>query len=171
MSRRLFDCPEYKAIANFDADISRYLESVCLPFEKSVHLCPLPMLQQVEARLKQFAAKRPELVEAFLAVYPALCDQAPDRFRVLHDPRDFLPVEQVRAAFSFTWRYISFGVPDKLREIAPDLWQQECSKVAQLMTDAAAEAQQVMRSAMAELVQHLADRLQDSPDGKPARFR
>jgi hypothetical protein len=61
-------------------------------------------------------------------------------------------------------------VPDKLREIAPDLWQQECSKVAQLMTDAAVETQQVMRSVMAELVQHLANRLQDSPDGKPARF-
>ena len=125
---------------------------------------------QVEARLKQFAAKRPELVEAFVAVYPALCEQAPNRFRALHDPRDFLPLERVRAAFSFHWRYISFGVPEKLREVAPELWDEERNKVAQMMTQAAAEAQQVLRSAMAELVQHLADRLEDGPDGKPARF-
>jgi hypothetical protein len=68
ISKRLFDCPQFKAIANFDAEISRYLESVCLPFEKSIHLCPLPMLQQVDTRLKEFAGKRPELVEAFVAV-------------------------------------------------------------------------------------------------------
>jgi hypothetical protein len=170
ISKRLFDCPQFKAIANFDAEISRYLESVCLPFEKSIHLCPLPMLQQVDTRLKEFAGKRPELVEAFVAVYPALCDQAPNRFRALHDPRDFLPVDRVRSAFSFTWRYVSFGVPEKLREIAPELWEEERNKVAQLMTEAATEARQVMRVAMAELVQHLADRLQDREDGKPARL-
>ena len=170
VSKRLFDCPEYKAISNFDAEISRYLESVCLPFEKGIHLCPLPLLQQVDRQLKEFSERRPELVESFVAVYPALCAQAPDRHRALHDPRDFLPLDRVRAAFSFSWRFISFGVPEKLREIAPELWDEERNKVAQLMTEAASEAQQVMRAAMAELVQHLADRLQTADDGKPVRL-
>lgn len=170
VSKRLFDCPEFKAIGNFDAEISRYLESVCLPFEKGIHLCPLPLLQQVDRQLKVFCETRPELVEAFLAVYPALCSEAPDRHRALHDPSDFLPLDRVRAAFSFSWRFVSFGVPDKLREIAPDLWDEERNKVAQLMTEAASEAQQVMRTAMAELVQHLANRLQSTEDGKPVRL-
>lgn len=170
VSKRLFDCPQFKAIVNFDAEIGRYLETVCLPFEKSVHLCPLQMLEQVDSRLKQFADERPKLIEAFVQAYPELCDQAPSRFRALHDPADYLPLDRVRAAFTFSWRYISFGVPEKLREIAPSLWEDERNKVAQLMTEAAAEAQQVMRAAMAELVEHLAERLQDGPDGKPARF-
>jgi hypothetical protein len=38
------------------------------------------------------------------------------------------------------------------------------------MTEAVSVVQQVMRAAMAELVQHMRDRLQDGPDGKPARF-
>lgn len=170
VSKRLFDCPEYKAISNFDADISRYLESVCLPFEKGIHLCPLPLVEEVYARLKIFAEKRRELVESFLAIYPAVCAQAPDRYRALHDPGDFPPMEQVRAAFSFSWRCLSFGVPEKIREVAPEVWEEERKKVVQLMTDAATEAQQVMRAAMAELVQHLADRLQTTEDGKPVRL-
>jgi hypothetical protein len=170
VSKRLFDCPQFKAIVNFDAEIGRYLETVCLPFEKSVHLCPLAMLEQIESRLREFAEQRPQLVEEFLEVYPTLCDQSPTRFRALHDPTDFLPLHRVRAAFSFGWRYISFGVPDKLREISPSLWEDERNKVAQLMTDAASEAQQVMRAVMAELVEHLAARLQDTGDGKPGRF-
>src|SRR5947209_2025821 len=55
ISKRLFDCNEYKAISNFDAEVSTYLESVCLPFEKGIHLCPLPLLQQVDQMLKEFA--------------------------------------------------------------------------------------------------------------------
>ena len=78
ISKRLFDCNEYKAISNFDAEVSNYLESVCLPFEKGIHLCPLPLLQQVDQKLKEFAARRPVLVEAFLSVYPDLCAQAPE---------------------------------------------------------------------------------------------
>jgi len=170
ISKRLFDCNEYKAISNFDAEVSKYVESVCLPFEKGIHLCPLPLLQQVDQKLKEFAARRPALVEAFLSVYPDLCAQAPERHRALHDPRDFPSVAEVRQAFSFYWRYVSFGVPDKLRDIASELWDEERSKAAQLLTNAAEEAQQVMRTALAELVQHLAERLQTTDEGKPVRL-
>jgi hypothetical protein len=38
------------------------------------------------------------------------------------------------------------------------------------MTEAVTEVQSVMRTAMADLVRHMHDRLQDGPDGKPARF-
>ncbi|MBV9085238.1 MAG: hypothetical protein JOZ62_21385 [Acidobacteriaceae bacterium] len=168
ISKRLFDCNEYKAISNFDAEVSKYVESVCLPFEKGIHLCPLPLLQQVDQKLKDFAARRPALVEAFLNIYPDLCAQAPERHRALHDPRDFPSVEEVRQAFSFSW--LSFGVPDKLRDIAPELWDEERTKAAQLLTNAAEEAQQVMRTALAELVQHLAERLQATDEGKPVRL-
>jgi Protein of unknown function (DUF3150) len=170
ISKRLFDCPEYKAISNFDGEVSRYLESVCLPFEKGIHLCPLPLLQQVDQKLKEFSEQRPAFVDAFLSVYPVLCAQAPERHRALHDPRDFPSVDRVREAFSFSWRYVSFGVPEKLREVAPEVWDEERSKVAQLMTNAAKEAQQVLRTALSELVQHLADRLQTTDDGKPVRL-
>ena len=77
---------------------------------------------------------------------------------------------EVRQAFSFSWRYVSFGVPDKLRDIAPELWDEERSKAAQLLTNAAEEAQQVMRTALAELVQHLAERLQTTDEGKPVQL-
>jgi len=55
----LVDCPEYKVIANFDAEISRCLESECLPFEKGVHLCPIPPLGEVDRKPKEFAGERP----------------------------------------------------------------------------------------------------------------
>ncbi len=39
------------------------------------------------------------------------------------------------------------------------------------MAEASAEIQQVLRESMAKLVQHMADRLKEGPDGKPLRFK
>ena len=170
VSKRLFELPRVQGDQQLRPEISHYLESVCLPFEKGIHLCPLPLLQQVDRQLKEFSERRPELVESFVAVYPALCAQA--RIATPRPARSArFPAARPRSrCVLVSWRFISFGVPEKLREIAPELWDEERNKVAQLMTEAASEAQQVMRAAMAELVQHLADRLQTANDGKPVRL-
>ena len=170
VSKHLFDSKEYTAIGNFDGEVTRYLETTCLPFERGIHLCPLPLLKQVDAKMREFAERRSELVEEFIAVYPDLCRSVPGRLRVLHNPLDYPPIEQVRAAFGFTWRFVSFGVPDQLREISGEIWAEEREKASRVMTEAVTEVQLVMRSAMADLVRHMHDVLQDGPNGKPTRF-
>jgi hypothetical protein len=119
----------------------------------------LALLEQMEEKLREFAARRKELVKEFLAAYP-----------VLYNPADYPPAECVEDQFSFTWQYISFGVPDQLREISTRIWQDEPEKAAEMMAEAGREIQQVLRTAMAELVKHMRDRLKDAPDGKPLRF-
>ena len=69
--------------------------SVCRSKRESIS-ARLPLLGEVDRKLKELAQKRPALVEAFLAVYPTICAQAPERHRALHDPRDFPSVERVR---------------------------------------------------------------------------
>jgi hypothetical protein len=145
ISKRLYDSKEYTAVGNLDGEITRYLEETCLPFERGIHLCPVQLLKQVDAKMREFAEARRELVEAFVAVYPELCKSAPGRLRALHNPLDYPAVEQVRAAFTFTWRYVSFGVPDQLREISGEIWAEEREKASRIMTEAVSEVQLVMR--------------------------
>ena len=152
MSRKRFALKEYAVVSNLDGEITRYLEQTCLPFDRGIHLCPLPLLKQVDAKMHEFAQQRLELVEAFIAVYPNLCKSAPGQLRMLHNPLDYPPVEQVRAAFAFTWRYVSFGIPDQLREISSEIWAEEREKASRIMTEAVTEVQDVMRSAMGDLV-------------------
>jgi hypothetical protein len=171
VSKHLLDSKELRAIANFDGEIRRYLYDTCLPFEAGIHLCPFALLEQTEAKLRDFAARRQQLVAAFLGAYPALCKEAAQRLRALYNPGDYPPVEYVEQQFTFLWQYISFGVPDQLREISTKIWQEEREKAAQVMAEAGQEIQQVLRAAMAELVKHMRDRLKDGPDGKPLRFK
>jgi hypothetical protein len=171
VSKHLLDSQELRALANFDGEIRRYLYDTCLPFETGIHLCPLALLEQMEAKLRDFAARRRELVAAFLSAYPRLCQDAAKRLRSLYNPGDYPPVEYVEQQFTFLWQYISFGVPDQLREISTKIWREEREKAAQVMAEAGDEIQQVLRAAMAELVKHMRDRLKDGPDGKPLRFK
>jgi hypothetical protein len=171
VSKHLLDSPELRTIANFDGEVRRFLYDTCLPFEAGIHLCPLPLLESMEAKLRDFAARRSALVDAFLTSYPSLCHSAAVRLRSLYNPADYPPAEYVEQQFSLTWQYISFGVPDQLREISTKIWHDEREKAALVMAEAGREIQQVLRAAMAELVMHMRDRLKDGPDGKPLRFK
>ena len=171
VSKHLLDSKELRMIANFDGEIRRYLYDTCLPFEAGIHLCPVALLEEMEGKLRAFTGSREGLVQEFLTAYPSLCQEAAKRLRSLYNPADYPPLENVAQQFTFTWQYISFGVPDQLREISTKIWQDEREKAAQVMAEAGREIQQVLRTAMAELVKHMRDRLKDGPDGKPLRFK
>ncbi len=171
VSKQLVDSAELRAISRFDGEIRRFLYNICLPFEIGIHLLPIAALETVEQRLRQFAEDRKQLVNAFSAAYPSLCQGAAKRLRGLYNPADYPPVEDIAREFGFSWQYVSFGVPDQLKAISRDVWEQEREKAAQRMAEASAEIQVVLRESMAKLVQHMADRLKEGPDGKPLRFK
>src|SRR6266705_2654135 len=91
VSKQLVDSAELKAITRFDGEIRRFLYNTCLPFEIGIHLLPIAALQTVEHRLRQFAEDRRQLVDAFLAAYPSLCQEAAKRLRGLYNPADYPP--------------------------------------------------------------------------------
>lgn len=171
VSKHLLDSAELKAVGRFDGEIRRYLYNICLPFEIGIHLLPIAALEVVEERLRRFAADRAELVKAFLAAYPTLCQDAAKRLRGLYNPADYPPVDEVSREFGFSWQYVSFGVPDQLKGISREVWEQEREKAAQRMAEASSEIQQVLRQSMADLVTHMAERLKEGPDGKPLKFK
>ena len=121
--------------------------------------------------MRKFAQDRQTLVTAFLAMYPVLCQEAARRLRGLYNPADYPPIEEVTREFGLSWQYVSFGVPDQLKGISQEVWEQERDKAAQRMAEASSEIQQVLRQSMADLVAHAAERLKDGADGKPLRFK
>jgi hypothetical protein len=171
VSKHLLASAELKAIGRFDGEIRRFLYNICLPFEIGIHLLPIAALETVESRLRLFAEDRKQLVAAFISAYPSLCQDAAKRLRGLYNPADYPPVEDVEREFGFSWQYVSFGVPDQLKGISREVWEQEREKAAQRMAEASSEIQLVLRDSMAKLVQHMADRLKEGPDGKPLRFK
>jgi hypothetical protein len=171
VSKTLLDSPELQAVRTLDGDVRHFLYDMCLPFDIGIHLLPLCLVKSVEEKLREFKEKRRELVESFLIAYPRLCREAAGRLRTLHNPTDYPPVDDVRARFTFTWQYVSYGVPEQLREISARFFEEEREKAVVTMSEACKEIQQVMRASLLEMVNHLRERLSDQADGKPQRLR
>ena len=122
VAKTLLDSPELQAIRTLDGDVRRFLYDTCLPFEVGIHLLPLGLLETVDERLSEFKEKRG------VGGGVPLCVSAPvpggrGRLRTLYNPADYPPVEEVRSRFTFTWQYVSYGVPEQLREISARIFK------------------------------------------------
>lgn len=171
VSKSLLSSKELQNILNLDQEIRKYVYDNCLPFDTGVHLIPFPMIEGVDKKLRELSERRKALIEIFLEAYPKLVQEQSGRLRAIYNPNDYPSVERVREKFSFAWRYVNFGVPGQLKNISAEIFKEEREKAAKVMQDAAAEIQNVMRESLAELVKHLADRLENDKDGKPKMFK
>ena len=66
-----------------------------------------------------------------------------------------------------------FGIepPDYLQQLHPDLYQQECERVAARFDEAVRLAEQAFMVELQQLVAHLTERLTGQSDGQPKTFR
>jgi hypothetical protein len=169
--KTLLDSPELDAIRKADGEMRRRLYDLCLPFDVGIYLLPNKLIAQVVADLRAFKAKRAILVERFISAYESLRNDARIRLRSLYNSRDYPAPEVVRSKFYCEWEFISFGTPDSLESISKELFEEEKQKAANKFQNAAEEITAVMRQTLAELVSHLREKLEPSPDGKQKIIR
>lgn len=172
VAKKLFESQELKQIISIDGKIDAYIRSRCLPsfFKKSVHLLPIDLLQEVDQRLTEHVNERRALIDAFCAVYDETILKAQTSLRDLFNSADYETVSNVRAAFKYSWQYVEFGTSSSLKEISKSMFEREQAKMQEQWTEAFGAAKQVLRAAMAEMVDHMVDRLSPSPDGKKKVF-
>lgn len=61
--------------------------------------------------------------------------------------------------------------PDYLRQLAPELYRQECARVEARFDEAVRLAEAAFLDELSRLVEHLTERLSGQEDGKPKTFR
>ena len=62
--------------------MKKYLDSVCVPFETGTRFLAVPLIEDVDRKLREFERERVDLVDRFLDSYPTLCESMSDRLRV-----------------------------------------------------------------------------------------
>jgi hypothetical protein len=171
-TKQLLDSDELKAVAKFDSETWNYVASRALPSTiKGFWVMPVGLLEEVDGVLESRATKRGELVDVAVKAYPKLLAKAPELLRGVYDESDYPSADEFRRAFGFSWRYVSFGVPEQLEQIKADVFKREQDKAAKHWEQATEGMQALMRHDMAEMVDHMIDRLTPTEDGKVKVFR
>jgi hypothetical protein len=113
-----------------------------------------------------------ELTEAVAQLsqrYQELKTAARQRLGRLFSAADY--PESLTGLFELSFDFPSVEPPDYLRQLSPQLYEQEAQRVAARFQEAVELAEQAFLEEFAKVVSHLTERLSGQDDGKPKVFR
>lgn len=168
--KTLLESVELKAITRADMQLRVWLRNICLPYpELGVLTVPNELVNIVTARLKEHQEViRPQLVEQFIAAYPILLQEAQKNLGSLYDSADYPSVESLKDIFTFDYNYVSFAVPEYLKETM--FYDEQQAKLKAKFQLAGEEIVLVMRQTLLDLVSNLQTALEPKEDGKAKRL-
>jgi hypothetical protein len=162
--------PAFKAVTGVRSRIISLWKGMSLPYpEPGVRLI---RQDQIDVFTEQLANLKEELDEAVWRLdehYAELKSAARDRLGSLFNSADY--PESLRGMFQVTWDFPSVEPPDYLRQLNPDVYRQECERVASRFDEAVQLAESAFIEELQGLVSHLTERLAGQSDGKPKVFR
>jgi len=162
--------PAFKAVTAVKGRIVSYWKSMSLPYpEAGIRLIRQDKIEPFDAQMAEFREELDEAVSRLDEHYAELKSAARDRLGSLYNPADY--PESLRGMFQVTWDYPSVEPPGYLQQLHPDLYQQECERVAARFDEAVRLAEQAFMEELQQLVAHLTERLTGQTDGKLKTFR
>ncbi len=162
--------PAFKAVTAVRHRALAYWRGVSLPYPES----GIRLIRQddIGAFTVQLTSLKAELDDAVIKLderYDELRSAARRRLGSLYNAGDYPAT--LRGWFDVTFDFPSVEPPDYLRQLSPQLYQQEAARVAARFDEAVELAEQAFTEELAKLVSHLTERLGGAEDGKPKVFR
>lgn len=162
--------PAFKVVTAIRGQIVNFWKFVSLPFpEPGLRLIRQQDIAEFDSRMTALRAELDESVVNLDKHYAELRSAARDRLGSLFNPSDY-PIT-LQGLFGISWEYPSMEVPEYLQRLNPQLYEQECRRIAGRFDEAVLLAEEAFLGELNRLVSHLTERLSGGDDGKPKVFR
>lgn len=171
-AKKLLDTshPSYKAVTAVRGRILSYWKGTSLPYpEPGLRLIRQADIGMFNVQMTTLQAELAEAVAELDSRYDELRQAARQRLGRLYNAGDY--PSSLRDLFAVSWDFPSFEPPAYLRQISPELYQQESRRIAARFEEAVQLAETAFTEEFSKLVAHLTDRLSGQEDGKPKVFR
>lgn len=162
--------PSFKAVTAIRGRTVAYWKGVSLPYpEPGIRLIRQESIHEFDDQIAQFREELDETVMDLDRHYDELRHAARERLGDLFDPSDY-PTTLV-GMFAIEHDFPSVEPPNYLRQLSPELYEQECRRVQSRFDEAVQLAEAAFMEELTKLVDHLTERLNGEVDGKPKVFR
>ena len=171
-AKRLIDTKQesYRALTSIKSQINRYWRDTSLPYpESGIRLIRNDSVEGFNSSLLGFKGQLESAVAELDNHYWDLKDAARIRLGSLFDQQDY--PSTLSTEFDVSWNFPSVHAPDYLRRLSPDIYRRECERVQSQFTKSVELATQMFQDQLAELVEHLVERLSTDESGKQKTFR
>lgn len=178
LTKRLFDCPEYRAVSAHDGAIRSYLRSQALPTTKLAggrYPIAAGRIELVDERVQELFAERTRLVDLFVAAYPAAVEavRLPEEqggLGALFAAADYPSPEAMASQFSASTELTGLNMPGTgLARISRSLYARELAKVSSAREAMVTEIRDGLRAAAHGLVSTLVSTLKPKAPGERPR--
>jgi hypothetical protein len=162
--------PAFKAVTSAKNKLVSLWKAMSLPYpEPGVRLIRQDDVELFNQRMQLLCEELEEAVWRLDEHFEELKATARERLGRLYSPADY--PDSLQGLFSVQWDFPSVEPPDYLRRLKPELYEQECQRVASRFDEAVQLAEQAFVEELEALVAHLTERLTGQADGKCKVFR
>lgn len=162
--------PAYHAVSSVRGRIQSVWKGLSLPYpEPAIRLIRRDDIERLDSELTSLRGELTNAVEQLDRRYAELRTAAQQRLGRLFNLSDY--PASLSGLFAVEWDFPSIEPPDYLRQLNPELYEQECRRVSARFDEALQLAEQAFLAELSQLVTHLTDRLSGTEDGKPKVFR
>jgi hypothetical protein len=171
-AKKLLDTshPAFKAVTSVRSRTIAYWRGISLPYpEPGVRLIRQDDVTAFSVQVTTLQAELTEAVSTLSDRYQELKSLARQRLGRLFSTIDYPP--SLLGMFALTYDFPSLEPPDYLRQLSPELYEQEAKRVAARFQEAVELAEQAFLEEFAKVVSHLTERLSGQEDGKAKVFR
>jgi hypothetical protein len=162
--------PSFKKVIGILRTARNFWRGCSTPYpEPAIRLLRRGLVDQFNLRMKQLQEELVDAVAALQEQYAQLRVKARADLGQLFNPADY--PARVDGEFELDWDFPSIDPPAYLRELHPELYEQQCQRVQARFEMALVLTEQAFAEQFAQLVGHLKDRLSGGEDGKPKVFR
>jgi hypothetical protein len=162
--------PAFKAVTAVRTRVIAFWKGISLPYpESGIRLIRQDDISSFTVQMTSLKAELDDAVIQLDAQYDELKSAARRRLGSLYNSGDYPAT--LRGWFDVSYDFPSVEPPEYLRQLSPQLYQQEASRIAARFDEAVQLAEQVFTEELSKLVSHLTERLSGNGDGKPKVFR
>ena len=162
--------PAFKAVTAIRGRAISYWKGISLPFpEPGIRLIRQDAISAFDAQIQVFRDELDEAVSELDRHYDDLRTAARDRLGRLFNANDY--PASLRSSFAIEHDFPSVEPPSYLRQLNPELYEQECERMRHRFEEAVQLAEQAFLDELNKLIEHLTERLSGAEDGKPKIFR
>ena len=171
-AKKLFDTkhPAFKAVTAVRGRALSLWKGMSLPYpESGIRLIRQDDVPVFDVQMTSLRAELDEAVEQLNERYGELRSAARNRLGRLFNSADY--PDTLVGLFKAEHDFPSVDAPEYLRELSPELYRQEQTRVTARFEEAVRMAEEAFTSEFTKLISHLTERLSGSDDGKPKVFR
>jgi hypothetical protein len=171
-AKKLLDTkhPSFRAVTAVKGRMIAFWKGSSLPFpEAGIRLIRQDSIDAFNQRMLEFTEELDEAVRRLDRQYDEMKSAARERLGSLYNSSDY--PASLQGLFEAAWDFPSIEAPDYLRQLNPELYEQECGRVRARFDEAVQLAESAFMEELQQLVVHLSERLSGRDDGKQKIFR